>query len=292
MSRTAALNGAAVVLCLALSVLAVGGGGGRAAAPTDRPAAGEAPARIASASTIADRLLLDLCPPRHVIAVTARSATGPDAHRFRGYPTLRALDDLEAIVSLRPDVLLVSDVGDPRRVARVREAGVEVIELGAPTGLASLLEDARRVARLCGVPDEGARYADGLAARMSRVAVDVPAPRRRSGLYLSVYGDRYFGGTVGSSYHDVLQAAGLHDAAAERFRGWPQLAVEQILELDPEVLVTRDGMRSAICAHPTLGALTACRSGQVVEIDGELLDDPGPAMLDAAEAIRDAVYPR
>lgn len=286
MSRTALANGAALLAAVALAVL---GASGRAlpGVTSGEPEVAEVPSRIVSASTVADRLLFDFCPPDRVVAITERSTLGPQAHRFVGHATVRSLDDLEAIVALRPDVLLASNVDDPRRVARIRDAGVEVVELGSSDGLASLLSDVRTVARLCGVPDGGARYADALERRMGGVARDVT--ERREGIYLSIYGDRNFGGTVGSSYHDVLTAAGLEDAAAEAYRGWPQYTIEQLLELDPEVIVTRAGMRATICGHPALSHLSACPD-DVVEIDGELLDDPGPGMLDAAEAIHDAVY--
>lgn len=283
MSRSSTLNTIAVVGCLALSMLAAAGEPGTAAPAGDAPR-GEAPARIASGSTVGDRLLFDLCPPDHVVAVAARSLEGPHAHRFAGRTTVRSLDDVEAIVALRPDVFVVDQVGDPRRVERLREAGIEVLQLAPATGLESLLGDIARIGRLCAVPDGGARYANALETRMARIAAGIE--ERPTAIYLSVYGDRWFGGTTGSSYHDVLTAAGLEDIAAAQHQGWPQYGVEQVLALDPERVVTRAGMRDAICGHDALRTLRACATdGGVVEVEGELLDDPGPSMLDAAEAI-------
>ncbi|MGE0791666.1 MAG: ABC transporter substrate-binding protein [Sandaracinaceae bacterium] len=296
MSRVGPLNALAVLGCVTASVLAAG----RAPAeptttvtPRDERAAPAATAlRIASASTVADRLLFDLCPHGRVIAVTERSASGPEGYRFEGRPTLRSLEDLEPIVALHPDVLVAGAVGDPRRAARVREAGIEVVEVGSSLGVATLLEDIRRVARLCGVPDGGEAYAAAFQRRMAAVARDVPERARKPAIYLSIYGDHYFGGTTPSTYHDVLTAAGLVDAAADGYRGYPQYAIEQLLALDPEIIVSRDGMRDAICTHAILSRLRACHDGRVVEIDGDLLDEPGPSMLDAAEAIHEAVYAR
>ena len=303
MNRIAMANALALAAALALSVLLAGAPERRARSHDERPEA-ESPrtlvdatgvavearayARIASASSVVDRLLLELCAPTRVIAFTEASAQGPDAHRFEGRPTIASIDDVERVIALRPELVLVHNVADARRVERLREAGLAVFDLGPLRGRETLEDDIVAVATFCGAPERGARYARTFAQRLDRVAAGVPARGRRSAMYLAVYGDRYFGGTTGTSYHDVLEAAGLRDAAASRYEGWPQYTVEQILELDPDVVITRAGMRAAICEHPVLGRLAAC-AADVVEIDPNLLDAPGPGMLEAAEAIRDAL---
>jgi iron complex transport system substrate-binding protein len=301
-SRVSVANGAGLLLALAVSVGAAGGRertGAAAAREALRPATitdatgaavpVRAYRRIASGSTVADRLLVDLCDRRRVVAFTAASAEGPDAARYRAEGTVASIDDLEEILALRPDLVLVQNVAAARRVERLRDAGLTVFDLGPSEGLRSLHEDARQVAALCGAPERGARYARRLARRMEAVAADVPPAQRRAAIYLTIYGDRLFGGTLGTSFHDVLTAAGLRDAAAGRHRGWPQYSVEEVLELDPELVVTRTSMGDAICGHSTLARLRACDGG-VVEVDGALLSDPGPGMLEAARAVHAAVY--
>lgn len=291
MSRTSAVNLVALVLAVAGSMVASGpsGEGLGSTAARGSPSGGGA-RRVASASTVADALLLELCAPSRVVAVTARSAEGRDAHRYEGIATIRALDDVEAIVTLRPDVLIAHNVADPARVARLRAAGVEVVDLGALEGRRSLGEDARAVGALCGAPAAGERWARAFERRMDAVAADVPADARPRALYLTVYGDRFMGGADGTSYHDVMVAAGLRDAAEDDFDGWPTYETEELLALDPDLLVTRAGMGRALCGHSTLRALRACPDG-VVELDPELLDDPGPGMLEAAEALRARAHP-
>ena len=293
MSRISWINGAAILAALVASVLAAARDTPRRAIDQTAPALeidiAEAH-RIVSASTVADVLLLELCAPERIIAVTALSADGAAAHRFQGLATIRSLDDVEAIVALRPDLLITHNVADPRRAERVRAAGPRVLDLGTLEGRASLGEDARTIGALCGSPEAGQRWALAFERRMDAVARDIPADARRNAIYLSIWGDRFLGGTVGSSYHDVLEAAGLVDAAADNHRGWPAYAVEQILELDPDVIVTRDGMADVLCGHPVLSRLRACPDA-MVEVDQDLLDDPGPGMLEAAETIRAAVYP-
>ncbi len=159
-------------------------------------------------------------------------------------------------------------------------------------GLDTLLPNIRAIGLLIGEPERAERYARTLAQRMARIAHTLPEGQRPKALYLSVYADRLYGGAGRTSYHDVIEHAGLVDVAAEAgFEGWPELSPEQVLSLDPEVLLTKRGMAAVVCRHAGLSALRPCTGqGRVVELDGPLLDDPGPIMLDAAEALFDAYW--
>jgi iron complex transport system substrate-binding protein len=246
--------------------------------------------RIVSASTVADALLVELCEPDRVIAFTAHSALGASGgYRYAGKPRVD-LGRVESVLSLHPDLVLVNAVGDPHQVVRLRDAGVAVFDLGEMRGQATLVQNIREVAVLVGHPERGERYARRLVEQMRSIALDIPGPDRETGMYLSVYGGRPFGGASGTSYHDVLVAAGLVDAAA-RFDGWPEFTTEQVLGIDPQIIVTDTGMRQAICEHAGFTALLACRSlGGVVEVDDSVLGDPGPGMIEAAQIVRDLVY--
>src|SRR5690606_8255119 len=96
------------------------------------------------------------------------------------------------------------------------------------------------------------------------------------------------------SYHDVLHHAGLRDIGAEHFEGWPQYDPEQVLSLDPEIIVTHAESIDQVCRTSGLEHLRACQNGArgVVGIDGPLMGDPGPRMLEAAERLRELVYGR
>ncbi len=251
--------------------------------------------RIASASLIADRVLLDLAEPARVVAHTRYAQALPIGHRFADRPTLDAHDDPERVLALKPDLLIASDLVAPSFAARLREHGVQVFVLPPAQGLATLLPDIRVIGALLGEPARAARYADALAGRMRKVAANLaPNAARPRALYLSSYGGRLFAAARQTSYHDAITHAGLRDAAAERdLTGWPELTGEQVLTLDPDVLITRTGMSAVLCRHPGLAELRSCRdAGRTIELDGALLDDPGPGLLEATEAIHDAFWTR
>jgi iron complex transport system substrate-binding protein len=247
--------------------------------------------RILSASTVADGMLLELCEPDRVVGCSdysARHAT--QGYRYAGKVAVHSLQDVEAILTLHPDLVLVSATSDQGPVLRLRAAGIVVYDLGESRGLATLVGNIREVAALVGHPERGEWVARGIVDQLNAVAADVPIGARRRGMYLSVYGGQLFGGAKGTSYHDVLAAAGLGDAVAG-YRDWPQYSTEQVLEMNPDVIVTNAGMRRRVCEQGALARISACnRPGGVVEADEDLLSDPGLNIVEAARAVRSAVY--
>jgi iron complex transport system substrate-binding protein len=244
--------------------------------------------RIASASSLADPLLRELCEDARIVAFSGRAALGPDAHHYAHKPAA-ALDRPEALLALKPDLVLVNSLGDYARAERLRELGLNVFDLGPMHGLATFVDNVLALGWLLDAEPRARRYAAQFVERMRAVAGGVLPEQRRSALYVGVYATQLFGGTLGSSYHDVLTHAGLVDAAATRFQGWPRYTPEQLLLLDPDVIVTHAGMRRSLC-EGELSRLRACGGGRVVELEEALLNDAGVHMLDAAELVHDAVY--
>jgi iron complex transport system substrate-binding protein len=246
--------------------------------------------RIVSVSPVADEILLEICEPDRLAAFTATSARSSQGFRYAGKPTIEQIDDLESILSLRPDLVLVNGVRDARPVARLREAGLIVFDLGEMRGLSTLTRTIRELAEILGCPERGERFATDVIEGMNAVAADVPPSERPRALYLSVYGDSLFGSALETSFHDVLLAAGLVDAA-KNYRGWPQYTPEQVLAMDPEVIVTHEGMGRTLCRRPGLALLRACKTpDRIVEVDGEVFTHPGPSMVETARVIRAAVH--
>ena len=275
---TNVLNLGALLLALALSMLAAAGGG---VLRTSTAVASDHPEfqRIVSLGITTDAALAELCEPARVVGVSAWS-TGPNARRWTGTPRLRGLDDLEAVLALAPDLVLINSAGgDEDRLARLRQTGVRVEVLGPMAGLGAYADDLARVGELLGRGAEGRALGQRLQQRLARLAASRPHGPRA--LYLATYDGTLFGGTVGTSYHDVLTGAGCVDAAAGSYRGWPQFGVEQVLALAPAVVVTKAGMEARI--SQLLAGLP--QPAWVIALPGELLEDPGPRVLEAAETL-------
>jgi iron complex transport system substrate-binding protein len=248
--------------------------------------------RIASGSLLADPLLLALAAPTDVVAFSARAPLARDGHRYAGKPSLDPTRRVEHLLELQPDLVLVNSLGEHALIEQLRSLGVLVFDLGPMWGVATFLRNVAQIGWLVGRPEAARELGERFSERLEAIARAVPESQRRAGLYLGVHGNDLFGGTRGSSFHDVLTYAGLVDVAARDYQGWPSYDPETLLTLDPELVVTQTGMRAALCGRAELGRLRACGArGDVIEIEGQLLNDAGLGMLDAAELVHQAAYP-
>lgn len=249
--------------------------------------------RIAALDLVSDELLGHLVEPRRVVAVSTW-VQGPEAWRHAGVPRLAGLNDLEAVIGMKPDLVLVSTFGgETDRIERLRGAGVAVFDLGPAGGVRELCANLRCIAVLIGAPERGERLAGQMERRLAAVASHLPAdlPRRRA-LVLTPVVDMVYGGTVGTSFHDIVIAAGLRDAAEGRFaEAWPKIGAEEALGMDPDLIVTREGATAELRRIPGFDRLRALRTGAVIELPVELYDSPGLSMLDAAELLHEKAYP-
>ena len=249
--------------------------------------------RIVSTSLFTDRILVELVPVDRILALSTESRTQARfAPTLRVVHTVEAFGPVEALLTLRPDLVLMPSHGTPARAKQLRDAGVAVFELGELHGLATLKRTALLLGDLLDAAPAADRFLRAVAVARATVEArrgDRPEPR---GMYLSIMGSGLQGGTVGTSFHDILALAGVEDAAAGRFTGWPTYTAENVLSLGVRVIVTREGMAAALCRHPGMEHAPACGArGRIVELPGNLLDDPGASVIEAAGLLARALFP-
>ncbi len=247
--------------------------------------------RIVSTSTIADQVLVKLIDPRRLLAVSGHTLRTQPPAIYGDKIGVERARDIETVIELRPDIVFINNFVDRRHVERFKDAGLNVFDLGPMRGLQTLLPNIRQLAAVLGVQDRGERLIAELERDFAAVAADIGDEERRLALYVGLHGDRLYGGTEGTSFHDVLIGAGLIDVAAKAgFQGWPAYTNEQILSLDPPWIVTNPQSERTLCRHPGFEALSACANGQVRSVPTDLLTDPGLGIVAAARAARNAVY--
>lgn len=248
--------------------------------------------RIVSLNTVADHLLLQLVEPERLVGVTYYSVhTHPDGWRFGERAAINTSKSVEKVIALRPDLVVASKFADESYMSRLREHGIFVADLGEMRGVEDTLFNIQTLATLLELPQRGAQLADQYRRELFALEARVKARSRPEGIYLTILGDALFGGTKNTSYADLLYFGGVRDAAAiAGYTGWPQYSPEQVLTLDPELIVTSLGRRKLICGHALLRTLSACRQGQVFELRSKIHSDAGLGIVKAAQDLQTLVY--
>ena len=256
------------------------------------------PKRIVAATVGVTEMLLELVDRERVAGV-------PD-QVFQGFATAcgnreewsgRILREFrgEALLALRPDLVIAESYQDADACREVRAIGVPVLVLPEVTSFDDLVGNLDMIARCCGARDRAADLASRLDARHQRLLADTS----RRDIQILSYSNYDTGGwTAGSGCAAdlMIRLAGMQNAGARdgRARHW-QIDFERFADLDPEfVLVGKDARGQApaeklLRTHTTLRGLRAVQDGKIVTLPTALWNTTSHRLLDAAEQLAAAV---
>lgn len=246
--------------------------------------------RIIAGSITTTEIVRELIEQDRAVAYTKYASPGGE-WKYAGKERVEHIADIESILSLKPDLVLYNGPIAAEPIARLNEHGVQTFDLGAVRGLDSYLNEAETILTLVGNDERFDAYRYEIERRAQGVVCkDIGV--RQDAMYVGIIASVLFGGTTGTSYHDVIQLAGLNDAAADAFNGWPQYSTEDLLAVNPPWLIVSEGTGKVLCELSALNNLQACTDGRsgVVEIPSDVLEGPGTSIITAAAMVFDRVY--
>ncbi len=208
-----------------------------------------------------------------------------------GYET-----NIEQIIALEPQVVLMGTMAQTtEQVEALQNAGVQVVVSNAQD-----IEGVYTAIRLIGALMGKDAEAEEMVAGMQSAFADIAAKAENTGktVYFEVSPLQWGLWTAGkNTFMDELAAlCGLTNAFAD-VEGWAQISEEQVLERDPDYIVTitmyyGEGPTPVeeIKGREGWDALKAVQNGDILNADSNEISRPGPRLQDAAETIFDFVY--
>ena len=188
--------------------------------------------------------------------------------------------NIEAIVALRPDVVLMAT--SSRAQARLESLGVKVVAL-EPKTHADVQRVLATVGQALGVAD-AQRVWRVIDAGVQAAAQSVSASVRGTRVYFEVNSGPYAAGPA-SFIGETLARLGARNIVPAALGPFPKLNPEFVVRADPDLIMV--GARSAegLAARPGWGQMRALRDGRLCRFDAaqsDVLIRPGPRMAEAA----------
>ncbi len=298
------LNGRLALVAVAVgAILAVscGGGGGGGGGETaigfpvtvarsdgreltfERP-----PSRIVSLSPGHTEILYAIGAGDQVIAVDSGSDFPAEAV---AKATLDAeAPDLEEIAGLEPDLVVLMSA--PQELARsLDQRALPVLSLAVPDSLSTLLDQIDLLGQITGHIEGSDSLVDSMDGRIQVIFDKVG----------SAAGPRVFhelddalttvsSSTFISELYLVLNASNIADRPEEPY---PRLTLEAIIEADPEVIILAHAGASPDSVKARLGweGISAVKNNRVYALDPDILNRPGPRVVDGLEALARLLHP-
>lgn len=245
--------------------------------------------RIVSLAPSVTSILIALGGRRHLIGVSKWCA---DVADVRGLPRLGDCWRLEVneVKRLRPTIVIGSVPYKPEVVAKLLELPAAFIATN-PRSLSDIEADIRLLGRIT----NRTVAAENLIREMRRSLLQVARQARRARRKPRVYCEAWPNPRIASPpwVRELVEIAGgrMVPAAGQR------ITDEAVARAKPEVIVlawaaTGDRAKpSKALENPAWQDVPAIRSGRVVVVRDELLNTPGPPLLQGAAALLRAIHP-
>jgi len=276
---------ASLLAALGVIVALVAGCDGREAAPAAAPASrATAPQRIVSLAPSCTETVIALGVAPRLVGISdfcPALPEGCEAQRIGGLVNL----NVEALLALRPDLVLTVQDADDRALANVRRRGIAVRAVD-PQSLDALVAEVRSVGALLGVAARGEELAASLAARLAAVREQVAKRATRPRVYVEVDYPQWW--TIGRKtfVHEALTAAGGDNVFADVERAYFPTNAEEIVVRAPDVVLLLHPVEGALDGRRELAALAAKGKGRVIaDLERDDLLHSSPRLVDGIERL-------
>jgi iron complex transport system substrate-binding protein len=240
----------------------------------------QAPQRIVSLLPSLTEMVCELGACDRLVGVDNYSNWPASVHKL---PRVGGLEDanIEFIVSLRPDVVLLSV--SSRALARLQGLGVKVVAL-EPKTLADVQRVVGKVGQVLQVPGAPALW-ERIDNGVNLAAQSVPAALRGTTVYFEVNSGPY-AASESSFIGEMLARVGAANVVPGKLGPFPKLNPEFVVRADPQVIMISDRNAQALKDRPGWSRIRAIRDGRVcmfTPAQGDVLVRPGPRMAEAAQ---------
>jgi iron complex transport system substrate-binding protein len=201
--------------------------------------------------------------------------------------------DLEKILEKEPDIIFIDKTLDlsETNYNTLTEFGLIVFRV-YPTNLQEVFDDIELLGKVTGRESKAEDIVNDLETRVDTVRTRGNSLSSKP-IVLHVF---YFDGssspwvaTSSTFTGDLIMIAGGTPAVEDDQGFFIQITMESMIELNPDIIFTSQDdtwptpSRQAIIDDEALQGITAVKNGDVIDVNADLVDRPGPRLVDGLE---------
>lgn len=263
------------------------------------------PERIISLTISTDEILMDLVPKERIVGLSYL-ADDPGisniTEKSQGINSKLYGNNGEAIIALRPDLVIVADFFKPEMIQTLRDFGIKVYVYKTQTDMERVKASIREIAQVVGEVEKAEpliEMMDRKLAEIERKVKLIPGEKRKRVVYIKVNGASF---RPQSSFHDICKFAGVKDATLElQYEQAVILSKEEVVTLNPDVFVLTDWnydgkhdpkqLCKEIQEDPAYQTITAIKNKQVIALPGSHMQALSHYIVYAVEDMAKQIYP-
>lgn len=253
----------------------------------------EKPEAIVSLSSTATEMLFAIGAGSLVVAVDDQSNYPDDAP---GTDLSGFTPNVEAILSYDPDLVIIGF--DPGGLVEALDAAnVPVIFFNAAMSLEETYRQIEGLGQVTGYVDGAEEVNESIEMGIEQAVAEAPEAPEGTDYYHEV-DNTFYTATSTTFIGQIYAMFGLENIADPADEdgsafGYPQLSNEYIVAADPDLIFLANALygesAESVAARPGWDALSAVQTGNVVELDSDIVSRWGPRIVEFAESVSDAL---
>lgn len=198
--------------------------------------------------------------------------------------------DFESILALKPDLVVALAGLQKGTIDRLKHLGLSVLVLN-PRTIRDVPRHMRLLGRTTGQNDSGGKAAQEFERRVNAVRSKTAKAFSQPRVFVEIWNEPLMTAGPGTYIHELIEAAGGSNIAADASGEWPQFSHEALLQRNPEVIILTCYNKAEALKRKAWQGLSALRNGRVFEINPDIYVRPGPRLADALEELAAMLHP-
>jgi iron complex transport system substrate-binding protein len=246
------------------------------------------PQRIVSIAPSNTEILFALGLGDKVVGVTDWCDYPPEAldkEKVGSYDT----PDIEKIETLNPDLILAAYGTSIDVINTLEGLGLTIFGIKS-TDLDDLLNDIRTVGNITGKEAEATALTSEMESRIEAVTDETSELEERPRVFYIVWHDPLW--TAGSEtfIHELIEKGGGVNIC-QNITGYTTISIEEVVARNPEVIITSEWSFEWAQNVTSLNITDARQNGRIYQGDDDLVQRPGPRLVDGLEWFAYFIHP-
>lgn len=207
--------------------------------------------------------------------------------------------NVEKILTLQPDLALVTEYqhqNNPDVLTQFKQAGTDVVVINSAESFDQVYESIALIGEVTGASDEAEQVVSEMKESLQEIKEKAKAVTEKKKVWVEVSPSPDIFTTGKNTFmHEMLESINAINTAGDQ-TGWVKMTEEEIVTLNPDVIITTYGY---YVDNPTEGVLSragwdevpAIKQEQVFDVNNDTVTRPGPRLIDGVETLAKLIYP-
>jgi iron complex transport system substrate-binding protein len=189
---------------------------------------------------------------------------------------------IEKIVSLNPDIVIISNLGQSQTIEALELASIKVAFLDEAQNMEGTYQIIEKVAKITATEEKGAQIIAEIKNELAQVKASLGNAKIASVYYVAGFGEwGDYTATQETFINDIINLAGAENIAFDAYN-W-SFQKELIIERDPDVIIlpplvgsTFEQTVKEFSTQEPYNSLTAVKKNRFIAIDNSMMERQGP----------------